>query len=262
MTVQAGPSTAETLPDHIVRRYRDQGFVHVPNVLSEDEVAAFRAASDELLRKETPTIWGADEAEAQVHYIEEAWLKSDTLRGLALHPRLIGLARRLAGGPLRLYSSDVLVKKPREALPTLVHDDEAGLPLANLSRTLTAWVALVDVPVERGCLSYVPGSHLRPDSDRQIRMESFADYRPMEEVWPDFPWRPRVSVPLRAGDVAFHHFRTVHMAGPNTTDVPRMAHGVIYADEEATYQPGVQDQYLTHFQPGQRLGGEKFPPVG
>lgn len=262
MTLQAELSTPESLTGDTVRFYREQGYVRVPRVLSEDEVAAFLAASEELLRRETPTIWGESEADCQVHYIEEAWLKSETLRGLALHPRVTGMARRLAGGPLRLYSSDVLVKKPREALPTMIHDDEAGLPLSNMSRTLTAWIALVDVPVERGGLCYVPGSHLRGDANRQIHMESFADHRPMAEIWPEFPWQPRVSVPVRAGDVVFHHFRTVHMAGANTTDVPRMANGVIYVDEDAAYRPGVQDRYLTHLRPGQRLEGEKFPPIG
>jgi ectoine hydroxylase-related dioxygenase (phytanoyl-CoA dioxygenase family) len=255
-------TTSASLTADTIRRYREQGFVHIPGVLSPHEVATYLAAARELIDKEDLVIWGASEEVTQVHYVEEAWLKSDALRHLALHPVITAIASRLADRPLRLYSSDILLKKPHRALPTMVHDDEAGLPLAELSQTLTAWIALVDIPVERGCMSFVPGSHLRGDSDRQIHMMSFEEYRPMAEVWPDFDWRPRTTVPVRAGDVTFHHFRTIHMAGANTSDDPRVANGVIYADDTAEYRPGVQDHLLTHLRPGQRLDDEKFPRVG
>lgn len=262
MAVTEASTTGALVDEDTVRTYRQEGFVHVPGVLTPAEVAAFRAASDELFAAESPVIWGESEAQTQVHYVEEAWLKHPTLRRLALHPRITALARRLAGVPLRLYSSDILLKKPNAALPTMVHDDEAGLPLDTLAQTLTAWIALNDVPVERGCLTFVPGSHLRTAAQRQVHMTSFADYRPMSEIWPDFNYQPRVTVPLRAGDVTFHHFRTIHLAGPNVSDGARIGHGVIYIDDTATYRPGVQDQYLTHLRPGQLVQGEKFPPIG
>ncbi|UPT20811.1 phytanoyl-CoA dioxygenase family protein [Thermobifida alba] len=262
MTAQTADSPAESVGDDFVRNYREQGFAHVPGVLTSEEVARYRAAADRLYAAESPVVWGTSEEEVQVHYVEHAWQKEPLLRELALHPRITAIALRLAGCALRLYSSDLLVKEPRTALPTLVHDDEPGLPLANLDNALTAWIALGDVPAERGCLSFVPGSHRRPESDRQTRMESFADYRPMPNVWPDFPWRPRVTVPLRAGDVTFHHFRTVHMAGDNHSDERRVGNGVIYIDDGATYRPGVQDEHLRGMAPGQRLDGEDFPRIG
>jgi phytanoyl-CoA hydroxylase len=249
------------LTDQTIHTYREQGFIHIPQVLSVEEISRYRRASEALLAEEDLTIWGASEEVAQVHYVEEAWLKSDALRDLALHPVITRLAEQLAGGRLRLYSSDILLKKPYKALPTMIHDDEPGLPLTALSKTLTAWVALVDIPVERGCLTFVPHSHLRPESERQIHMSSFAEARPMTEVWPDFRWAPQVTVPVRAGDVTFHHFCTVHMAGPNSTGEARIANGTIYMDEDAAYRPGVQDHYLTHLKPGQLLHGEKFPPL-
>ncbi|BDM71255.1 hypothetical protein HEK616_47420 [Streptomyces nigrescens] len=256
------PPSAEPLTDDDVRRYREQGYLHLRQVLTPQEVADHRAAAEALLEREVPVIWGESESVTQVHYVEEAWLKSEALRSLALHPAVTGIARRLAGVPLRLYSSDILLKKPYKALPTMIHDDEAGLPLAELSQTLTAWIALTDVPVERGCLEYVPGSHLRADAERQIHMMSFDEYRPMAEIWPDFIWQPRVAVPVRAGDVTFHHFRTVHMAGANTTGEPRLANGVIYMDDGAAYRPGVQDHHLSGLRPGQPLGGDTFPSIG
>ncbi|RAY12694.1 phytanoyl-CoA dioxygenase family protein [Actinomadura craniellae] len=261
MVALGDPTTAESLTDETVRSYHDRGFVHLPQVLSPEEVATFRAAAEELLDKEGPEIWGASAEETQVHYVEAAWLKHPDLRRLALHPVITEIAERLSGGPLRLYGTDVLKKDPHVHLPTVIHDDEPGLPLAGLSRTLTAWTPLVDVPADRGSLIYVPGSHLRPETERQVHLAGFEHYRPMEEVWPDFPYAPRVTVPARAGDVIFHHFRTVHLAGVNTDSERRLAYGVVYMDADATYRPGVQDHPVAHLRPGEPVAGEKFPLI-
>ncbi|MGW1174662.1 phytanoyl-CoA dioxygenase family protein [Kitasatospora sp. NPDC002543] len=253
---KAGRPTEEAL-----RRYREQGFVHFTSVLPADEVAVFRAAADRLLTEEGPQTWGASEEQAQVHYVEAAWRKHPDLRRLALHPAVTGLAESLAGGPLRLYGTDVLKKEPRVHLPTVVHDDEPGLPLAGLSRTLTAWIPLLDVPADRGCLVYVPGSHRRPAEHRQVHLAGFQDYRPMEEIWPEFPFSPRVAVPMRAGDVVFHDFRTVHMAAANTDGERRLAFAAVYMDSDATYRPGVQDHPVAHLEPGAPVDGELFPLI-
>ncbi|MFD3543580.1 phytanoyl-CoA dioxygenase family protein [Streptomyces sp. NPDC058662] len=258
------PTTAGVLTDEALRSYREDGFVRIPQVLSATEVERFRAASEEVVAQHGPEIWGAGEDEVQVHFVAQAWLKHEALRDLALHPAITAIAKRLAAAPLRLYSTDILLKAGRKSLttlPTLVHDDETGLPLHGLDRTLTAWVALVDVPVESGCLSYVPGSHLREAAHRQTHMTSFAEHRAISDIWPDYDWQPRVTVPLRAGDVAFHHCRTVHMAGANLTDSPRMGHGIVYMDADTTYWPGTEDAHIAHMAPGDPLNNEKFPLV-
>ncbi|UQA97351.1 phytanoyl-CoA dioxygenase family protein [Streptomyces halobius] len=264
MTARTDPITADVLTDEARRYYEENGFVRIPQVLSASETERFRAASEELMAQHGPEIWGAGEDAVQVHFVAQAWLKHEALRDLALHPAITGIAKRLAGAPLRLYSTDILLKagqKTLTTLPTLVHDDETGLPLDGLDRTLTAWVALVDVPIESGCLSYVPGSHLRDAAHRQTHMTSFAEHRAISDIWPDYAWQPRITVPLKAGDVAFHHCRTVHMAGPNLTDSPRMGHGIVYMDADTTYRPGTEDAHISHLAPGDPLNNEKFPLV-
>lgn len=244
-----------------VERYREQGFLHVPGVLSAEEIGAALRAADELLDAEDPQIWGESEQSVQNLYVEAGWRKHPALRHLALHPMLTAIAEQLAGAPLRLYGTDVLRKDPEVHLPTVVHDDEPGLPLDGLSRTLTAWIPLVDVPVEGGCLSYVPGSHRRPPEHRQVHLASFADYRAMDDIWPEYPFRPRIAVPARVGDVLLHDFRTVHMAGSNQSDARRMAFTVVYIDADARYRPGVQDHPVAHLAPGEPVTGDDFPLI-
>jgi ectoine hydroxylase-related dioxygenase (phytanoyl-CoA dioxygenase family) len=71
-----------------------------------------------------------------------------------------------------------------------------------------------------------------------------------------------VTIPLRAGDCTFHHARCAHMATPNYTDDPRVAHIVIFIDAAATYvkQPHVVTDPLG-LQEGQVIEGELFPRV-
>ncbi len=75
-------------------------------------------------------------------------------------------------------------------------------------------------------------------------------------------WEPRVTIPLRAGDCTFHHARCAHMATPNLTDEPRVAHVVIYMDATTTYRK--QRHVVTDplgLEEGQRLDGELFPAI-
>jgi phytanoyl-CoA hydroxylase len=75
-------------------------------------------------------------------------------------------------------------------------------------------------------------------------------------------WGERVTVPLRKGDCTFHHGRCAHMATPNNTDDPRVAHVIIYLNEGTRY---TQRRHVVtdplHLEEGQLLEGELFPRV-
>jgi ectoine hydroxylase-related dioxygenase (phytanoyl-CoA dioxygenase family) len=69
-----------------------------------------------------------------------------------------------------------------------------------------------------------------------------------------------VTVPLRAGDVTFHHRRTAHLAGANTTREARVSMLITFTDAEATYRPLPGHDPLP-YQAGQRLPDERYPLV-
>jgi hypothetical protein len=188
----------------------------------------------------------------------------DTLGGVALDPRLGAIARRLAGMPLRVWGGEVLVKNPGDNGSTGLHDDEA-FALLDSRITLNAWVALIDVPVERGCLTFLPGSHRRGGQERiDPTQPSLSDVAREDAdsdlftYWPQLRWSPRVTVPLRAGDVTFHQRRTVHLAGANTASEARVSMLITFTDAEATYRPLPGHDPLP-YQAGQRLPTDAFP---
>jgi phytanoyl-CoA hydroxylase len=239
-----------------VARYQRDGFLHVPGVLSASEVEEFLADSMMVLSREEKVHWGQDDATI-LEFVEDAQLKSEAMRRLALHPSIASIAVLLAGGPLRLFKLELLLKGPGRSKPTEAHFDEFALPFLGEPIGLTAWVALVDVPVERGCMSYVPGSHLLQPTGR------------VADAWdayqrPEVMWLPRVAVPIRAGDCIFHHIRVVHAAGANLTDGPRISTTTVYMDAAATYRPTGNAHIddipgADSLRSGEALDGDRFP---
>jgi hypothetical protein len=242
------------MTDEMVARYRADGFVRVPGVLRPAEVERFRTAARSAFERER----GLDPDNPMFTQIVNIWQRDEVLRGLTLHRRLAELATELAGIPLRIWHDQLLIKPPHNRTPTEYHQDAPYWPHAGSRHSLSAWVALVDVPVERGCMTFIPGQHER----RDIRATDIADARDLFEAAPDLVYRPRVTVPLRAGDVTFHHGYTPHTANANDTGELRLAHVNIYVDRELSYNGGrhVCTDPL-HLEPGVTLPGDVFPVV-
>jgi ectoine hydroxylase-related dioxygenase (phytanoyl-CoA dioxygenase family) len=153
------------------------------------------------------------------------------MRDLTLHRNLAAVAQKLAGVPLRLWHDQILIKEPHNNAPTEFHQDQPYWPHRNSPKPISAWIALCDVPVEKGCMTFLPGSHLRTD----LPAQNLTSATSLFEICPEFQWYPRVTVPLKAGDCTFHHGRCAHMATPNNTDDPRVAHIVIFMDADARF---------------------------
>src|SRR5207249_5940901 len=127
------------------------------------------------------------------------WRHDAALRELTLHPGLAALAHELAGIPLRIWHDQTLIKKPHTSTPTEFHQDRPFWPHATCRESLSAWIALVDVPPERGCMTFIPGTQAIDDLEAQ----SLVDPDSLFRLQPDLRWAERVTVPLRAGDCTF-----------------------------------------------------------
>jgi ectoine hydroxylase-related dioxygenase (phytanoyl-CoA dioxygenase family) len=244
-------TTATNLSDDAVGAYRANGFVHVPGVLTVGGVRAFYEAAVALAARRESLSQGPIFSQ---HV--NVWTEDETLRRLTLHPNVAALAERLAGVPLRLWHDQILIKPPHNNAATEFHQDQPYWPHADSANPISAWIALCDVPVEKGCMTFLPGSHRRTG----LPMQNLASSTSLFTICPDLVWEPRVTVPLRAGDCTFHHGRCAHMATPNFTDDPRVAHVVIFMDAATTYNG--RKHVVTdplHLSPGDPLDGELFP---
>jgi phytanoyl-CoA hydroxylase len=241
------------VPDELVAAYRTDGFVRVRGVLDPDQVERFRTGAVSFLaahRSESLEKQGA------FTQLVNVWQRDDDLRALTFDPRLGRIAEQLAGFPLRLWHDQMLVKEPHNEVATEFHQDRPYWPHAGDRLPLSAWIALVDVPPERGCMTFLPGTQHRTG----LRPQDLHHEDDLFALDPSLRWVPRVTVPLRAGDCTFHSGYTGHMALPNRTDLARLAHVVIYMDEATTYSGA--EHIVTDplgLRAGDRLDGETFP---
>lgn len=253
-------TTPDDLTDETVASYRENGFVHMPGIIAEDEIAPFYdaiQAFSEGMRARTDEHKMVRDHDVFTQLVN-FWPENEAIRRLTFHPNIGAVAEKLAGVKLRLWHDHVLIKQPGRSRSTSFHQDRPFWPHDHADNSLSAWVALCDVPVERGCMSFIPGSHRYTD----LPPQSTRDENVLFDTCPELRWEPRVTVPLKAGDCTFHHSRCAHMASPNSTDEPRLAHVIIFTDVTTTYSGKahvVTDPLKLAV--GDQLDGELFPPV-
>lgn len=239
-------------------RYRRNGFIRVRGIISPEEANRFRAAADRVLETASEQQPGSTVFRQYVN----AWRIDTEFEGLTLHPNITRIAQFLAGVKLRLWHDHLLVKEPSKSTPTHFHQDQPFWPHADSANPLSCWVALNDVPVERGCMSFLPCSHGYAD----LTAQNLRDAGSLFALAPELAWEERVTLPLKAGDCTFHHGRTAHMANANTTGENRYGFAIIFMDATTTYTG--KNHAVTNplrdagtLSEGDLLSGELFPTL-
>ena len=106
------------------------------------------------------------------------------------------------------------------------HQDEAFHDPEFDRWEVSFWLALQPTDQSNSCMTFLPGSHhgpvLRhdhPSGDSRVHALSAID---------DFDAAKAIACPLPAGGCTIHTGRTLHSTGPNTSDRPRLAYGLIF----------------------------------
>jgi ectoine hydroxylase-related dioxygenase (phytanoyl-CoA dioxygenase family) len=131
--------------------------------------------------------------------------------------RCRALAETLLGKKVEYRFDHAIYKPPYNGAATAWHQDEVYTLDPNLV-TAHFWVPLHDVSVERGCMHFIPGSHLQGIRPHR-RLHGHWHVR--EAIGVDASGA--VACPLRIGDATVHVPRTLHYTGPNLTPWPRTA---------------------------------------
>jgi ectoine hydroxylase-related dioxygenase (phytanoyl-CoA dioxygenase family) len=215
-------------------RFAEQGFVVVPDLLSADELKSFGTAVDEGVHvrcADDPR--SLDEKTTYEQSFQQCinlWEDRPDVRPLTFHPAITAAAAGLLGvDSVRLWHDQALYKEAG-GRGTDPHQDQPYWPITE-SNTITAWIPLVDVSLEMGAMGYVPGSH-------RFGVRKFANIFSAQGFdlahGPEAQGVEPVFVPVRTGDVAFHHGLTIHTAGPNLTGEVRRAHTAIFFADGST----------------------------
>jgi phytanoyl-CoA hydroxylase len=251
-------TTAENISEQAVQSYRAQGFIHLSGVISKTEAERFyNAALDVSKTKES---FAKGKSEKVFTQLVNVWREDPVMKELTFHPNLAALAERLTGVAMRLWHDHILIKQPFNQAPTEFHQDQPYWPHNDAANRhcLSAWVALCDVPVEKGCMTFINESHRYTG----LRSQDLTDSKDLLRLCPDLVYMPRTTVPLKAGDCTFHSSWMAHMATPNFTADPRVAHIVIYMDADTTFS-GAEHTVTDSLglKAGDSLSGEMFPRI-
>jgi ectoine hydroxylase-related dioxygenase (phytanoyl-CoA dioxygenase family) len=215
-----------------VEAFRRDGFVHLKGLLRAEEIGRLGRAVDAAVTARTRNDARAltDKSPYEQSFIQCQYLWEDfpDVRPLTFHPKVVGAAAALIGAEaMRLWHDQALYKEAggRE---TDAHQDHPYWPINEL-RTLTAWIPLIEVDDETGCMGYAPGSH----TGEAEYVDIFTAPGSGEALVAKQKRKP-VFVPARPGDVLFHHGLTVHLAKANRSDRIRRVYTAIYFADGCT----------------------------
>lgn len=228
-------SASLAVSEHTIEKFRRDGFVVVPNLLSEQELERFGAAVDRAVRdrgsNDHRTLAEKSAYEQSFTQCINLWEDNPEVLPLTFHRKISEVATLLIGVPaLRLWHDQALYKESGGRY-TEPHQDQPYWPMEERD-TLTAWIPFDGSTHETGCMGYVAGSHL-------IGLRKFVNIFSADESVkiledPKIAAVPPMYVEVPRGAIAFHHGLTVHMAKPNRSGRTRRVHTMIYFRDGAT----------------------------
>jgi ectoine hydroxylase-related dioxygenase (phytanoyl-CoA dioxygenase family) len=220
--------------DEYIDAFRRDGFVVIPDLLSDEEVDRYGQAVTDAVRyrNRADNVPLEEKSRYQQSFIQcmNLWEDHPEVRPLTFHPRLGQVAAELLGvDAIRLWHDQALYKQAG-GRPTDAHQDHPYWPIKETA-SVTAWIPFEGSTLESGALGYLPGTHT-------IGLRKFVNifFGEPEDILED----PEVSgiepvfVEVPKGGVAYHHGLTVHLAKPNVTDRERAVHTIIYFPDGST----------------------------
>ncbi|MBN1966386.1 MAG: phytanoyl-CoA dioxygenase family protein [Anaerolineae bacterium] len=262
--------------DQDVAFYQEHGYWIGPKVLADDELAILRAHHQRVADGEYETgrpphsrSIPPGEPVNTILKIDNAHWSDAHLARLALNRTIGAIAARLAGARgMRLWHDQLLLKPPKSGSGNGAvgwHQDWYYWQCATPAEMLTAWVALVDVDEENGCMEVVPGSHkwgLLPEGDFFEQDLDTLKARIERVSGKPFETQPCV---LPAGAFSIHHCLTVHGSRPNVSaDRVRRSLVLHLLPEGTRYRAGTPAEAhanvrLLSGQDGDPFAGPYFP---
>jgi ectoine hydroxylase-related dioxygenase (phytanoyl-CoA dioxygenase family) len=229
---QAGAPT--TLSREQVRAFDEHGYVVVPDLIDAASVAAVReeidgyeAEVDALLRQGSGRFSIAETG--AITFTTHLVARSEQLRALSRHPRIVGICADLVGPDVHLYWDQAVYKKPEKPRRFPWHQDN-GYAFVEPQQYLTVWLALTDATVDNGCPWVVPGLH-RLGTLAHTYVDPLGFECLSEPVG-------AVAAEVSAGGAVVFSSLTPHLTGPNTTGAVRKAYILQYAPAGAEVLQG------------------------
>lgn len=208
--------------------FRD-GYLLIPNILSEAQVEALRVKTDEFAAN-------PDTAKKHLTYAATAFVlrychELDPLfQAMTVHPAILQIVQSVLGNNARFNAMNIIRNSQGQAISNWHVDDVLEFPLppeiprfdARIRMPvlwLTVQVALSDIDtLENGPTQFVPGSH-------------YSGRKPSQD--PEFEGKGAHSVFCKAGDIYLTNHQCWHRGAPNLSERTRYLMQLQYAQNWA-----------------------------
>ena len=243
---------AYVVTEEQIATFERDGYVHLPGVLTESEMAEIEQPMMRFLRgeinpegKDLCDMSGATDRTPEEYTVFNAMLPRRYLPSMqdnVFERRAASIAAQLQRGKSMTIDYDqLLAKRPNSPDSVFAwHQDLAYWPPIELDpSTCTCWLAIDDSTTENGCMRFLPGSNAEPElrphapvkiagNDRKNDESSHALCTTLREEDEEKVRR----VEINRGDITVHDQRVVHGSGPNNSDGWRRAYVLAFRTTE------------------------------
>ncbi|MFF7496532.1 ectoine hydroxylase [Streptomyces rubiginosohelvolus] len=262
-----GPIAAKDL-----QSYEHDGFLSIEQLITPDEVAAYRAeldrlVSDPLIRADERSI--VEKQTQNVRSVFEVHKISKVFAGLVRDERVVGRARQILGSDVYVHQSRINVKPGFGATGFYWHSDfetwhaEDGLP--NM-RTVSVSIALTENFDTNGGLMIMPGSHKsflgcagetpKDNYKKSLQMQDAGT--PSDEALTKMADRHGIKLFTgKAGSATWFDCNAMHGSGDNITPYARSNVFIVFNSVENT----AQEPFSAPIRRPEFIGARDFTPV-
>jgi phytanoyl-CoA hydroxylase len=206
--------------------YRNDGFIVVPGVFSQAEVAELRATTDDFVRA-SARVAANDEifdledthsaAAPRVRRIKAPHAHHEIYKRASRHPAVVAILAEL-WGTVRFDTGKLNMKSAGYGAPIEWHQDWAFYPHTN-DDLAAVGIMLDDFTMENGPMMVIPGSHLGPVYDHHGPDGRFCGA--MDPADPGVDYAKAMPCLGKAGSITIHHVRAVHGSATNFSGAER-----------------------------------------
>lgn len=242
--------------------YRENGFVKLDGVLSEEEVEELRGYLEEAMRETAGKAANNSPTDGLYYKVlnqkVNTWRDHGGMARFVLSRRFADIGKQLTGFEgIRLFHDHALLKMAGDSKPTPWHQDTPYWPM-NEPGAFSIWIALDDVDENNGCMMFVPKSQ----RIRNLKSVNLVDAHDIFADTAEADRNTAAIVRMKAGSCTFHDGLTFHYAHANKTDKPRRALAIVFMADGTTYSgAGHLCTDGLGLEPGDKLEGGLFPKL-
>ena len=206
-----------------IEQFKRDGFVKMPGFIPDDILSVMRHEYNRVVSGDhNVESWKKSQKPGEVQQLSAIRRNIPGFLELGYLELMVAAASELQGMEIGVAYDQLIYKPPHSDGETPWHQD-AGYwrenPRAH-ENGLTCWLALDTVTPDMGSMRFIPGSHLKGIADHADARHKSKINGALEATVDE---SEAAIMSYEAGDVTFHHARTLHYTPGNTSEHDRLS---------------------------------------